>query len=396
MILQEPEATQDIVQRLRETEDRFKVMADSSPVMLWMSAVDSNCYFFNKPWLDFTGRTLDQEVGAGWCEGVHFEDFQHCLDTYLDHFNARQPFRMRYRLRRHDGQYRWLLDTGVPRYSPDGTFMGFVGSCIDIQEMVEASEALANLNATLERRVEERTAQLADANRELENFAYSVSHDLRAPLRQIGSYAELIRKELPAELIRGTLERYLGFLSEGAERAQALVRDVLEFSRVSGAGLQPQRVAIEELVAEVQRMLPTENRQSPVRWEIGDLPEVTGDRTLLRLILQNLLENALNFTVRQPEAVIRIGHSEQGGEHVFSVEDNGIGFDPSQAHRLFQLFQRLHAQEEASGSGIGLANVARIVKRHGGRVWAEGRLGEGATFYFTLPVVSAGAPDSAA
>lgn len=396
MILQEPEATQDIVQRLRETEDRFKVMADSSPVMLWMSAVDSNCYFFNKPWLDFTGRALDQEVGAGWCEGVHFEDFQHCLDTYLDHFNARQPFRMRYRLRRHDGQYRWLLDTGVPRYSPDGTFMGFVGSCIDIQEMVEASEALANLNATLERRVEERTAQLADANRELENFAYSVSHDLRAPLRQIGSYAELIRKELPAELIRGTLERYLGFLSEGAERAQALVRDVLEFSRVSGAGLQPQRVAIEELVAEVQRMLPTENRQSPVRWEIGDLPEVTGDRTLLRLVLQNLLENALNFTARRPEAVIRVCHSEQGGEHVFSVEDNGVGFDPSQAHRLFQLFQRLHAQEECSGSGIGLANVARIVKRHGGRVWAEGQPGEGATFYFTLPVVSAGAPDSAA
>jgi light-regulated signal transduction histidine kinase (bacteriophytochrome) len=143
-------------------------------------------------------------------------------------------------------------------------------------------------------------------------------------------------------------------------------------------------------------MLPTENLQSPVRWEIGDLPEVTGDRTLLRLVLQNLLENALNFTMRQPEAVIRICHSEQGGEHVFSVEDNGIGFDPSQAHRLFQLFQRLHAQEDTSGSGIGLANVARIVKRHGGRVWAEGRLGEGATFYFTLPAVPAGAPESGA
>jgi PAS domain S-box-containing protein len=231
VILQEPQATQDIVQRLRETEDRFKVMADSSPVMLWMSAVDSNCYFFNKPWLDFTGRTLEQEVGAGWCEGIYFEDFQHCLDTYLDHFNARKPFRMRYRLRRHDGQYRWLLDTGVPRYSPDGTFMGFVGSCIDIQEMVEASEALANLNATLERRVQERTAQLADVNRELENFAYSVSHDLRAPLRQIGSYAELIRSELPPELVSGTLERYLGYLQEGADRAQELVRD--------GARIQP-------------------------------------------------------------------------------------------------------------------------------------------------------------
>jgi PAS domain S-box-containing protein len=394
--LQEPEATQDIVQRLRETEDRFKVMADSSPVMLWMSAVDSNCYFFNKPWLDFTGRKLEQEVGAGWSEGVHFEDFQHCLDTYLDHFNARKPFRMRYRLRRHDGQYRWLLDTGVPRYSPDGTFMGFVGSCIDIQEMVEASEALANLNATLERRVEERTAQLADANRELENFAYTVSHDLRAPLRQIGSYAELIQKEMPSELVQGALGRYLRFLSEGAARAQALVRDVLEFSRVSGAGLHPQRVAIAPLVAEVQRMLRTDDRASAVHWEIGELPEVIGDRTLLRLVFQNLLENALNFTESKPETVIRVLHSVQGGEHVFSVEDNGIGFDPSQSHRLFQLFQRLHGQDECGGSGIGLANVARIVKRHGGRVWAEGRPGEGATFYFTLPLASAGAPNPAA
>jgi PAS domain S-box-containing protein len=365
-------------------------------VMLGMSALDSNCYFFNKPWLDFTGRTLDQEVGAGWCEGVHFEDFQHCLDTYLDHFNARKPFRMRYRLRRHDGEYRWLLDTGVPRYSPDGTFMGFVGSCIDIQEMVEASEALANLNATLERRVEERTAQLADANRELEQFAYSVSHDLRAPLRQIGSYAELIRKELPPELAQGTLERYLGFLSDGAERAQALVRDVLEFTRVTGAGLQPQRVAVAPLVAEVQRMLPADDRVAPVQWEIGDLPEVTGDRTLLRLVFQNLLENAASFTARRAEPLIRVFHSEQGGEHVFSVEDNGLGFDPAQANRLFQLFQRLHTQEDHSGSGIGLANVARIVKRHGGRVWAEGKPGAGATFYFTLPLASSGAPDPAA
>ena len=170
MILQEPEATQDIVQRLQETEDRFRVMADASPVMLWMSGIDTNCYFFNKPWLDFTGRTLEQEVGTGWSEGVYFEDFQHCLDTYLDHFNARTPFRMRYCLRRHDGKYRWLLDSGVPRYSPDGTFMGFIGSCIDIQEMVEAHEALEDINSELKL----TNRKLAQRNDELESFSYSV------------------------------------------------------------------------------------------------------------------------------------------------------------------------------------------------------------------------------
>jgi light-regulated signal transduction histidine kinase (bacteriophytochrome) len=262
--------------------------------------------------------------------------------------------------------------------------------------MVEANEALEDLNATLERRVDERTAQLADANRELEQFAYSVSHDLRAPLRQIGSYADLVRKELPAELASGVLGQYLGFLTDAAERAQSLVRDVLEFSRISGAGLQPQRVAVAPLVSEVQRMLPDEDRAGPVRWEIGELPEVTGDPTLLRLVFQNLLENALSFTASRLEPVIRVLHSEQGGEHVFSVEDNGIGFDPAQGHRLFQLFQRLHTQEEHSGSGIGLANAARIIKRHGGRIWAEGRPGQGASFFFTLPLGSSGAPDSAA
>ena len=395
MIHQEPQATQDIVQRLRETEDRFKVMADSSPVMLWMSAVDSNCYFFNKPWLEFTGRALEQEIGAGWCEGIYFEDFQHCLDTYLDHFNARQPFRMRYRLRRHDGQYRWLLDTGVPRYSPDGTFMGFVGSCIDIQEMVEANEALADLNATLERRVQERTAQLADVNRELESFAYSVSHDLRAPLRQIGSYAELIRAELPPEIVSGALERYLGYLQEGSDRAQALVRDVLEFSRVSGVGLSPGRVPLGQLVSELRGM-PTEPRTAPVRWEVGPLPDVTGDAMLLSLVFQNLFENALKFTEKRSDPVIRVTHVVQGSEHVFSVADNGIGFDPAEAPRLFRLFQRLHTAEECGGNGIGLANVARIVKRHGGRVWAEGKVDEGATFYFTLPLQATGEPDPAA
>ena len=381
----EPQATEDVVQRLRETEDRFKVMADASPVMLWMSALDSNCYFFNRPWLDFTGRTLEQEVGTGWVEGVYFEDFQHCLDTYLDHFNARKPFRMRYRMRRHDGEFRWILDTGVPRYSPDGTFMGFVGSCIDIQEMVEAHEVLENLNAMLEQRVQERTAQLAEANRELEMFAYSVSHDLRAPMRQIGSYAQLVRKALPAEEVQGDLERYLRFLQEGADQAQSLVRDLLEFSRISGAALKPQRVALAPLVAEIQETLTAESRTRTVRWEIPTLPEVTGDKTLLRLVFQNLLENALKFTEQRPEAMIRVSHAISDGEHLFSVEDNGTGFDPAQAHRLFKLFQRLHGEKEYQGTGIGLANVARIVKRHGGRVWAEGRPGEGASFSFTLP-----------
>ena len=164
-----------------ESEARFRLMADSSPVLLWMAGTDGLCDFFNVPWLDFTGRPLEAEVGNGWAEGVHFEDFQRCMHTYLEAFVQRRPFRMEYRLRRADGEYRWLLDTGIPRYTPDKDFAGYIGSCVDITELREAREAL-------EQRVRDRTA-------DLEAFTYSVSHDLRAPARSVVGYSDMLAED---------------------------------------------------------------------------------------------------------------------------------------------------------------------------------------------------------
>ncbi|HTM44221.1 MAG TPA: PAS domain S-box protein, partial [Polyangiaceae bacterium] len=206
LILRDIQATKEAELKAQESEARFRIMADQAPAMLWMAGIDGECEFFNKTWLEFTGRTLEQEVGVGWAEGVYFEDLQGCMKTYLDSFVARVSFKMEYRLRNARGEFRWLLDHGVPRYTPDGTFAGFIGSCVDITDAKLAAEITRQhtqqLTASLAERegllhkLEKRSTELARSNTELEQFVYAASHDLRAPLRAIHMLSEWISKDL--------------------------------------------------------------------------------------------------------------------------------------------------------------------------------------------------------
>ncbi|HUG10705.1 MAG TPA: ATP-binding protein, partial [Opitutaceae bacterium] len=246
-------------------------------------------------------------------------------------------------------------------------------------------EALHNLNLTLERHVAERTAQLELANKELEAFSYSVSHDLRAPLRHIDGFAGLLLKN-DGPLVSERGRRHLDHIAGAAKQMGTLIDDLLVFSRMGRSEMRITMVDLNKLVEETIHALRLETHERNIRWVRGDLPVVRGDLPMLRQVYVNLLSNSVKYTRPRDPAVIEIGcRGDADGEIVFHVRDNGVGFEMEYVHKLFGVFQRLHRAEDFEGTGIGLANVRRIVTRHGGRTWAEGKPNEGASVYFTLP-----------
>jgi len=255
----------------------------------------------------------------------------------------------------------------------------------DVTEHRKAEEQIIVLNAELENRVVERTAQLEVANNELRAFSYSVSHDLRAPLRHVIGFVEILKQDARPSLSDkdfGSLTK----ISNAAERMGNLIDDLLAFSHVGHAEMQKRNVDLGQLVQDVLGDFTAETKERNVVWDIHPLPVVQADRALFRMVLVNLISNAVKFTGARGRAEIEIGQKPGGeGETVVFIRDNGAGFDPAYAGKLFGVFQRLHSHKEFEGTGIGLANVQRIIHRHGGRTWAEGVVDGGATFYFSIP-----------
>ncbi len=254
----------------------------------------------------------------------------------------------------------------------------------EIEERKRTEAQLEDARSHLEEQVTERTAELLAANKELDSFSYSVAHDLRAPLRHMQGFVELLKKRLLAVPDEKILD-YANTIAAASMKMGKLIDSLLELSHLGRTEIRKRRVRLNGLVREVVQDIQAEVKGRDIKWEIAELSDVYGDQALLRLVFVNLISNAVKYTNTGAGAEIRIGCNEEGDNTICSVKDNGVGFDMKYADRLFGVFQRLHSQNEFEGTGIGLANVRRIIARHGGSTWAEGSIGKGAAFYFSIP-----------
>ena len=356
---------------LQESETRFSALADASPVMIWMTDTDNRSYYFNKSWLDFTGKSLEQETGVAWQKGLHPDDVK-AFNAITDCIKRKEKYTYEYRLLRCDGNYRTVFEVGNPRFLPDGSFAGYMGSCMDITETKIVKNELAN-----------QTKELMRSNEELEQFAYVASHDLQEPLRMIISYVQILQKNIEQNNTTG-LGEFMNYVLDGTSRMQSLINDLLQFSRVNRKGSVFSLVDLNEILKIATSHLTARISENNATVTYSDMPKVKGDTSQLIRLFQNLIDNAIKFKApdRQPE--IKICVEERAEDFVFSIKDNGIGIEDKFYNRIFVIFQRLHTRNEYEGTGIGLAVCKKIVERHGGEIWVESKRNEGSSFFFSI------------
>ncbi|MBE7460420.1 MAG: PAS domain S-box protein [Zoogloeaceae bacterium] len=372
---------------LRLSEEKFSKVFHASPdAILITRPQDGRVIEANESFCQLTGYGPDEVLGGSLAGTLHIWNDPALRLRFIAILKERgQVSGFEHDIRRKDGELRHCMVSAVA--IDIGGAPCLISIVRDVTELRRAEEEIRNINVALEHRVQERTAKLEETVREMESFSYSISHDLRAPLRAIAGYAKIIDEDYAAQFDaegRRLLERIAG----GAVRMGELIDDLLDFARIGRAELKRAPIDMAGLAREVLAELPEAAGGRKLEVRIGAMPMASADRSLVRQVWSNLLSNALKYTRRCDAALIEAGGREERGEAHYFVRDNGAGFDMAYADKLFRVFQRLHRDADFEGTGVGLAIVARIVERHGGRVWAESAPGQGATFHFTLPLAS--------
>lgn len=374
----------DITERLkaeqlvREAEQRYRSTLDSMQEGCQIIGFDFRYLYVNNVVAAQGRTTKDALIGCTMMEkypGIEntsmFQKIRLCMDERI-------PFRLENEFNFTDGSVGWF-DLNIEPV-PEGVFI----ISADITQQKNVEEELLNYREHLEDLVQKRTSQLELVNRELESFSYSVSHDLRAPLRYINGFVDLLIKQYGSSLDEKG-KHYLAVINQSSAQMGELIDDLLIFSRMGKAAISVTQVDMRAIVDEVIMNFNAEINSRSIVWTIENLPTVNADQSMMKLVFQNLIGNAIKYSRPKKEAIITIQHKKTDTEHTFSVSDNGVGFDMQYYEKLFGVFQRLHRNEEFEGTGIGLANVQRIISRHGGKVWAKSQPDKETSFYFTLP-----------
>ncbi|HEY2774356.1 MAG TPA: PAS domain S-box protein [Candidatus Binatia bacterium] len=366
---------------LRHSEERYRSLVEDMNDVIYTFDETGRFTYISPVVEQMTGHKPEELFGRSFTDFVHPDD-RPFLIASLSRVLERRREPIEFRIFARDGQLRWCRSSSR-RHVVGGVAVGITGCLTDVTEVRSAHDEIRRLNEALEQRVHERTAELAAANKELEAFGYSVSHDLRGPLRVIEGFSQLLTDEF-GDLLGEKGVQYLESVRGSTRRMAQLIQDLLNLSRVTRNAIERRPVDLASIatsiVGELRRAEPARDVDFEITQDLG----ASGDPSMLRMVVENLLGNSWKYTSRHPSARIEFGSRRERGEVVFFVQDDGAGFDMKYADKLFLPFQRLHLPGEFDGTGVGLAIVDRIVRRHGGRVWADGQVEAGATIFFTL------------
>jgi two-component system sensor histidine kinase/response regulator len=356
---------------ITEAKELYLKIFEDFPALIWRSRLDKLCDYFNKTWLDFTGRTMEQEFGNGWSEGVHPIDFDFCLQTYVSAFDNRQPFLMEYRMKNKFGEYRWIRDFGQPFYDLDNTFLGYIGSCYDVTENKNNELKLIELNATKDK------------------FFSIIAHDLKNPFNSIIGYSEMLMEQVSKKDYK-QIGEFADIIQQSSNLAMDLLTNLMEWAQSQSGRMEfnPEWFEIDTILNEIILSMKGNADQKSIIITNALSPGVKAkaDKAMLSTVMRNLISNAIKFT--KPSGTITVSSAVRQNELIISVKDTGVGISLERINKLFKINESCSTQGtyKENGTGLGLILCKEFIEKHDGKIWVESTVGIGTTFYVSLPI----------